>query len=221
MDQGRGLIAVLVAAIAVAVVALMVGVGLIAVGLARDDDPSRAEAPASSQPGTTTPAGGACRLKAEDVHVTLEPALMTALAVRGIAVEPIAPASAEGEGTIVLEVSGDGGLTCDLGAGVLGLRGGLRLAQPGADVEIRRWRVETDEGLISADFSGLGTTVRRGFALEPEGRVLRREDDRLTLVVPLSLREGSAATLDGALRPRVVAGDPVGTLTIAGVAVER
>jgi hypothetical protein len=63
--------------------------------------------------------------------------------------------------------------------------------------------------------------VRRGFALEPEGRVRRREDDRLTLVVLLSLREGSAATLDGALRPRaVVDGDPIGTLTITGLVVE-
>jgi hypothetical protein len=198
MDQGRGLVAVLVTAIAIAVVALLVGVGLIAVGLVRDDEPSRAGAPASSQPGTATSS-----------------------AVRGVAFEPIAPARAEGDRTIVLQVRSDGDLACDLGAGGLGLGGGLRLAEPGFDLEIRRWRVETDEGLVSADFSGIGPTVRRGFALEPEGRVRRREDDRLTLVVLLSLREGSAATLDGALRPRaVVDGDPIGTLTITGLVVE-
>jgi hypothetical protein len=157
----------------------------------------------------------------DEARVTLEPALAIALAVRGVAVEPIAPARVEGR-AVVLEVRSDADLDCDLGAGVLGLRGGMRLTEPGFELELRRWRVETEEGLVSADFSGLGPTVRRGFALESEGRLRRREGDRLTLVVPLSLREGSAATLDGALRPRArLDGDPVGTLTIAGVVVER
>ena len=225
MEPGKRY-ALLSAAAALAAVAALA----VAFVLARDDgDPEPAAGGTTTsatapEPASTPPPGPEadperCRLKVVDAAVTFDSALLEDLAGRGVTVSAVAPATMDGERQVTLQPRVSVAVSCDLSTGVIGLRGGVRLAGSDGAVDMRRWRMVTETGRVAAYFGSVARAPIRALRVRVGDAVRSRSGGTETIAAPLAFAAGGVAATNLAFGTELRAGSSLlGTLTLT---VER
>jgi hypothetical protein len=193
---------------------LLVAAGALALGVAacggNDDDDAATEVPA-----TETANEEAASLTGEETTLVLDPSTAEVLEQNDVAVEPIEPAMASGQG-IAFPITG-GEVELESLAGTIDHSGGLRFSAGDAEVELTDFVVDTVAGTLTAT---AGDAELRVLRLDLDG--LERSMDGDVIVasgIETSLTGDAAGALNDAFGVDLFeAGLPIGEVTVRATA---
>ncbi|MDH3227050.1 MAG: HtaA domain-containing protein [Thermoleophilia bacterium] len=209
-------------AIAAAIV-LVGGLAILISALGDDDEANQASgggavaAPASLGGVSLAGFGDACRVKFD--RAVIGPPPLPRLQALGVSLQALRPGIATSQAQYAFPVRSSNNVVCGELGGTVGLRGGLRFSTPAGALDMRRFRIDGETGLIRtyARAGALAGTDRVTLDLD-KGRWVQGSEF-VTFRVPVELTSRGAADLNSALDLDDFAqGDEVGILSLTGQA---
>lgn len=222
-----------IAAVAAAVAIFALGTAIVLATNGDDDAPSAtADAGAAPAPDTSAAAssaaglpmidpgelaeGESCYFDVKSADLRPDPATAAGWQELGLEMRPIMPGVGTQTG-VSFKVTSSTGVTCDLHAGYVGTRGGMKFTLGENSLDLRRTRLDFGTGLMrmfpkSTGFDGIeasGLTLGKSTVVQTGNEV--------TVIVPLRATPDVAGQMNLALGQEVFSGDAtVGTFHLVG-----
>lgn len=220
-----------IAAVAAVVAVAALGTAIV-LATNGDDESSPAAADAGAASGTAAAAssapglptidpgeladGESCYFDVKSADLRPDPATAAGWQELGLQMRPIMPGVGTQTG-VSFKVTSSTGVTCDLHAGVVGTRGGMKFTLGENSLDLRRTRLDFGTGLMrmfprSTGFDGIEAS---GLTLG-ESTVVQTGNE-ITVIVPLRATPDVAGQMNLALGQEVFSGDAtVGTFHLVG-----
>jgi hypothetical protein len=180
-------------------------------------DASGVAAPASVGGISFAAFGDSCRVKFD--RAVVGPPPLPRLQALGVSLQALRPGIATSQATYAFPVRSSNNVVCGELGGTIGLRGGLRFSTASGALEMRRFRIDGDTGLVRTYSAAGALTGTDRIIVDLDKARWVQGAEIVTFRVPLELTGRGAADLNTVLGLDDFAeGDEVGILSLTGQA---
>ncbi len=209
-------------AIAAAIVLVAAAAFLIS-SLGDDDNGSTADggnagaiaAPASAAGLSFAALGDSCRVKFD--RAIIGPPPLRRLQSLGVSLQALRPGISTSQAQYALPVRSSNNVVCGELGGTIGLRGGLRFSTAAGAIDLRRFRIDGETGLITTFYAAGSLDGSNLITMDLDKARWVQGAELVTFRVPLELTSQGAGDLNSVLDLNDFAqGDEIGILSLTG-----